>query len=181
MTYPEYLAQEAQSQERHEFVDGDVFAMAGGTIEHGALATAFARHLGNALDGKPCRVFGSDVRVRVRKTKFSSYPDGSVVCGHRDDDPEDPNALVNPIVIVEVLSDSTEAYDRGEKFRHYRNLDSLREYVLVAQKEQVVEVRRRNASGFWELHEFVAGQQLVLDSVGVSLSVDAVYSNPLSA
>ena len=181
MTYAEYLAAEATSTSRHEFLDGAVWAMAGGSPEHGALAAAIIGQLQNALRGKPCRVYTSDVRVRVHATGLSTYPDVSVVCGVLETAPDDPEAITNPVLLVEVLSDSTEAYDRGAKAARYRRVPSLREYVLVSQTETLVEVQRRNASGSWEILEARPGQTVELTSVGAVLDVGAIYANPLSA
>ena len=114
-TFAEYLALEEKSDTKHELVDGEIFAMAHGTPEHGRLAVRMARLLGNALEGKPCEVFSSDVRVRVLATGLATYPDVSVVCGRMEIDPENRNTITNPIVLVEVLSDSTESYDRSIK------------------------------------------------------------------
>lgn len=113
MTYPEYLVAEAASDLRHEYLQGEVWAMAGGTPERGALAAAVSGELRAALRGQPCRVYSSDVRVRVSETGLSTYPDVTVVCGNLVTAAEDPHAVTNPIVIVEVLSDTTEGYDRG--------------------------------------------------------------------
>ncbi len=181
MTYPEYLRLEATSTEKHEFIAGDVYAMAGGTIEHGAIATAFARDLANALEGKPCRVYNSDVRVRVQDSKFSSYPDVSVVCDQVKTDADDEHGLLNPVVLGEVLSEGTEGYDRGAKAMHYRRISSLREYVLVSVVERLIEVQRLNPQGIWEIHVYGMGQQLQLASLGISIPVDRIYANPLSA
>ncbi|MBL8917982.1 MAG: Uma2 family endonuclease [Myxococcaceae bacterium] len=180
MTYAEYLAREAASDVKHEFIAGEVFAMAGGTVEHGALAVAFGAELRNALSGKPCRVLNSDVRVQVRSTGAAFYPDVSVVCGKLETAADDPHAVTNPVVLVDVLSASTEGDDRGAKAAHYRRLDSLREYVLVSQGERRVEVQRRNERGIWELHFSGPGERVELTSLGVSLAVDAVYANPLA-
>lgn len=179
VSHAEYLAMEAASAVKHEFIDGDVFAMAGGTVEHGALALAVGGELRSVLKGKPCRGFSSDVRVHVRSTGASFYPDVSVVCGSTETAAEDPNAITNPVLLVEVLSESTEAYDRGAKAAHSRRLESLEEYVLVSQTERRVEVQRRNERGIWELHFFGPGEHVELSSVGVRLSVDALYANPL--
>ncbi|HEY1692704.1 MAG TPA: Uma2 family endonuclease [Polyangiaceae bacterium] len=116
MTYAEYLVFEEASLEKHEFLDGEVYAMAGGTLEHGALAMAFGAALMKALGDRPCRVFSSDVRVHIRATGLTTYPDLSVACGRAEVDAEDPDALVNPVLLVEVLSDSTEAYDRAGRW-----------------------------------------------------------------
>jgi Uma2 family endonuclease len=181
MTYAEYAAAEEVSTVRHEFLNGRVFAMAGGTPEHGALAAAVMRELGLALRGKPCRVYSSDVRIRVLETNLSTYPDASVVCGQIEIAPDDPNSVVNPTLLVEVLSESTEAYDRGAKASHYRRIPTLKEYVLIAQDERRIEVIRRNQQGGWELYEARIGAQLKIESLGISLDVDAVYENPLNS
>lgn len=177
MTYAEYLAAEATSEIRHEFLNGDVWAMAGGTREHGALAAAVIRELGLALRGKPCRVYTSDVRVRVMATGLSTYPDITVVCGRDETAPEDSEALVNPIVLVEVLSDSTEAYDRGAKAAHYRRIPSLQAYVLVSQSDPIIELYRRKDDR-WELIDARPGQHLDLDALDIHLDVQAIYANP---
>lgn len=180
VTYAEYLELLTKSPSRLEWLDGVVFDMAGGSPEHAALQAAVAGELRALLRGKPCRVFGPDLKVRVRETGLTTFPDASVVCGALEKDPEDDNAALNPIVLVEVLSDSTEGYDRGEKFAHYRRLPSVREYVLVSQRRPLIEVFRKNAAGKWELaEEGHKGDLVPLTSVGVSLSVDDVYANPL--
>jgi len=180
ITYREYLEAEVKSEIKHEWFDGVVYDMAGGTPEHGALAIAMAVLLGKGLEARSCRVFSSDVRVRVLATGLATYPDLSVVCGRLETHPEDDRSITNPVVLVEVLSDSTEGYDRGEKFAHYRRIPSLREYVLVAQREPRIEVYRRTDSGSWELREAGAGESLDLASVDVRLHVDEIYRNPLA-
>lgn len=181
LSYAEYLALDSASETRHEFLDGEAVAMAGGTPEHGAVASALARDLGTALAGRPCRVFSSDVRVRVLPTGLATYPDLSVVCGRLETDPEDPIAITNPVVLVEVLSPSTEAHDRGAKAAHYRQLPSLRELLLVSLSEPRIELQRRNDRGVWELHEARPGDRLELVSLGISLDVAAVFRNPLES
>jgi Uma2 family endonuclease len=183
MTYAEYLEFEERSDVKHEFHDGHVYevlSMSGGTLEHARLAGSFARELGVALKGRPCAVFSADGRVRVTEGRFSAYPDLSVVCGRIERASDDKEGLANPIVIVEVLSDSTEAFDRGDKFRQYRKLASLREYVLVSQREPLIEVHRKNDAGEWVLHEAVAGEKVRLASLDVSLDIDAIYRDPLA-
>ncbi len=142
MTYAEYVAAEAGTQVRHEFLAGEVWAMAGGMPEHG----------------------------------LTTYPDVSVVCGNLETAPEDPDAITNPVLLVEVLSDS--AYDRGAKAAHYRRIPSLREYMLVAPIERRIEVQRRIADR-WELVE--SGETIELVSVGVRLDVRAIFANPLES
>lgn len=183
MSYAEYVAAEASSDTRHEYLGGEVFAMAGGTPEHGALAMAIGARLVDAVREKPCRVFGSDVRVRVLATDLATdlatYPDVSVVCGKLERAADDEHAIVNPVLIVEVLSDSTEAYDRGQKAAHYRRIPSLREYLLVSQREPWLELFRRTEHGGWEFFEAGPGGFLELVSVGARLDVDEVYRDPL--
>src|SRR5687767_10346827 len=133
LTYAEYLLLERREDAKHEYLDGVVRAMAGGTPEHGRLAMQLGHRVRTARGDLPCVVLSSDVRVRIEATSRSTYPDLSIVCGRLERSTVDEDAIVNPVVIVEVLSDRTEAYDRGEKFRHYRRIESLREYVLVSQ------------------------------------------------
>lgn len=154
--------------------------MAGGTPEHAALAAALMRELGVALRGKPCRVFSSDAAIYIDATALHTYPDVSVVCGELKTAPESKHAITNPVVIVEVLSESTEGYDRGTKSAHYRQLASLKELVFLAQDEPRIEVQRRGESGQWEIWEARRGQSIELKSLGISLSVDVVYQNPIA-
>ena len=189
MSYAEYVARELTSDVKHEYLRGEVFvlgdvsAMAGGTRRHAALTVAVLSELRTALRGKRCEVYSSDLRVRVLatdlSTDLSTYPDGSVVCGQAEGR-DDQNSITNPTVIVEVLSESTEAYDRGAKAAHYRRIPSLREYVLVNQNERRIEVFHRNERGLWELSEAGPGERIALPSLDVSLEVDAVYADPLS-
>ena len=179
MSYAEYVAAEQASPIRHEYLKGRIFSMAGGTTEHGALAAAITGELRASLRGRPCRVYSSDLRVRILETDLATYPDASVVCGKLETAPDDPNAVANPTLLVEVLSDSTEAYDRGAKAAHYRRIPSLKEYVLVAQDEKRIEVYRRSDRGGWELFEARSGARLELASLSIELDVDAVYENPL--
>lgn len=181
MTLAEYAAAELTAELKHEYVRGEIYAMAGGTLEHAALAAALALQLGNALSNKPRRVFSADARVRIEATDTSTYPDLSVVCGELLRAPGDAHSLLNPIVLCEVLSDSTEAYDRGAKASHYRHIPSLREYVLVSQSEQRVEVQRRNAAGTWEIHEFGPTDSVTLESLAVTFSVSSLYRDPLAS
>ncbi|KIG17085.1 hypothetical protein DB30_03682 [Enhygromyxa salina] len=174
-TYAEYLALEADSEVRLEFVDGSVYAMAGGTPEHARLAMAIGAELRVVLRAKGCAVYSSDLKLRIDATNRSTYADVAVVCGDERHADIDPNAVTNPTIIVEVLSPSTEAADRGEEWRHYQRLPSLREYVLISQDEPYVEVFRRDE---WILRTSVAGGVLELPSHGVSIAVDAIYADP---
>ena len=176
-TYAEYLALEAESEVRLEFVDGWVYAMAGGTPEHARLAMSMGAQVSLALSSRGCAVYTSDLKLRIDATNRSTYADVVVVCGPEQVSEIDKHAITNPTIIVEVLSPTTEAADRGEKWRHYRHLASLREYVLVSQGEAYVEVFRREGDE-WILRSNVAGGQVELPSQGVSIAVDAIYADP---
>ncbi|MCG8425516.1 MAG: Uma2 family endonuclease [Proteobacteria bacterium] len=182
-TIEEYLRLEEHSNVKHEFLDGQMFAMAGGTPEHGAIAMRIAISLGSQLRGRPCNVYSSDVRVRVTVTGLDTYPDLSIVCGREERDQEDQHALTNPVVIVEVLSPSTEMYDRSEKLNHYKRITTLQEVVLVSHQEPVIEVVRRVEpdSERWTTHRAIAGQSVALESVGCTLDVDEVHRDPLAS
>jgi Uma2 family endonuclease len=146
-TYTEYLGFEASSNVKYEFLDGQIYAMAGGTPEHAALAAAVITLLGPQLRGGECRLYNSDLRVRT-PTGLTTYPDVTVIRGPREIDGTDSLAITNPTLIVEVLSRRTEEYDSGDKFEHYKTFPSLREYVLVSHRERSVEVRLREEDGW---------------------------------
>lgn len=179
-TYAEYMAFMETAEIKHEYISGEIVAMAGGTIAHGRLMMELTRLLQEALKGRRCVVLPSDVRVRIRAADRATYPDLHVVCTAIQADPDDPHAVVNPTVIVEVLSDSTVDSDRNEKFAAYRRLRSLREYVLVSQHEHRVDVFRRDDKR-WILEEYFSGETLKLESIDVALAVDAVYTDALGA
>jgi Uma2 family endonuclease len=173
--YDEYLAFEREAANKHEYYDGSIYAMAGGTPEHSLLAANVIYELRRALGERTCSVYTSDLRIRVLATGLSTYPDVAVVCGPSERATDDPDAVTNPIVLAEVLSDSTEAYDRGEKFAHYRRVPSLREYVLVSQRERRVEVYQRAERRRWMLTDWGPGERAALSSLELELSVDEVY------
>ncbi|UQA62377.1 Uma2 family endonuclease [Polyangium aurulentum] len=175
VTFAEYLSRERTSPTKHELVNGYVYAMAGATVEHDTICSNVIQLLGNELRGRPCRVFTPDMRVRVRETELCTYPDVSVVCGKIERDADDDCAIVNPIVLVEVLSPSSESYDRGEKFAHYQRLASLREYVLIAQDERYVEHHCRNEDGSWTMREARGDETVELASIRCKLVLDEVY------
>ncbi len=180
-TFVDYVDLEERSPIKHEFLDGVVYAMAGGSPEHAAISGNVIRLLGVALAGKRCRVFTSDLRVRVASTGLGTYPDTSVICDRIEFDPEDPkgHTAVNPILLVEVLSPSTEDYDRGEKLAHYKRIDSLREVMLVAHDERRVELWRRTGT-HWTQLTFREGEHVTLESVDCAIPVEAIYSDPLA-
>lgn len=180
VTYAEYLAREAANDVRHEYIGGSVVAMSDGSIEHGRLISRLGMLLGRALEGRTCVVLPADVRVRIRAADRATYPDLHVVCREVERDPDDAHAVVNPTVIIEVLSDTTAESDRGDKFADYRRLRALREYVLVSQRERRIDVFRRDGRR-WHLDEFGPGERVVLESIDVALAVDDVYVDGLGS
>lgn len=174
-TFRDYLALEASGNVKHEYFQGEIYAMAGGTPAHAALQVAVPSLLFPQMRGGPCRAHGADLRVRVLATGLATYPDVTIVCGPRELDPEDANTVVNPTVLVEILSPSAAEYDRGGKFENYKLVPSLRHYVLVASDERKIEVWSRQPSGSWTLVTSVAGEVAELPAIGARLSVDALY------
>jgi Uma2 family endonuclease len=180
--FDEYLELEASSDVKHELLDGTAWAMTGGSPRHAAIAANVGGLLGRALAGQRCQVFSSDLRIRVPETGLATYPDISVICNQVELDPEDrrKHTITNPTLLVEVLSPSTEAYDRGEKLAHYKRIPSLQEVVLVAHDEDRIDVWRRSTRG-WTLLSFRPGQEVVLESLhGIRFPVDDVYLDRLA-
>ena len=173
--FSDYLALEEASNTKHEFLDGEIYGMAGGTPEHAALSVAVSSALLAQLRGGPCRVYSSDLRVRVLATGLATYPDVTVVCGELERDPESPATVVNPRVVVEVLSDGTEAYDRGQKLDHYRRIPSLAAVVLVSHRAPAIEVWERASDGAWGRQEFGPGQAAEIQALPARLLVDEIY------
>lgn len=177
--YAEFVALEASSNTKHEYLAGQIFAMAGGSPEHAAVTAAVARHLGNQLLAGPCRVYSSNLRVRVTSTDLATYPDVTVVCGELRTADDDPHAVTNPTALVEVLSPSTRDYDLVEKYAHYRQMDSLRVYVLVDAAAQTIELRSRSDGGFWSSRVFGRDEHVPIEAVGANLDVRAVFDESL--
>ena len=173
-TVEEYLAFERSSEEKHEYYAGEIFAMSGASREHNLIVTNTVVSLGSQLRGRPCEVYPSDMRIKVSAIKYT-YPDVSVVCDEPQFMDGEFDTLLNPTFIVEVLSSSTENYDRGKKSEHYRTLESLQEYVLIAQNEVHVEHYIR-ASGKWVLTEAKTLEAAIeLPSIGCKLLLADVY------
>lgn len=177
LSWEEYVEHERHATEKSEFFDGELFAMAGGSANHSLVATNFTREAGNALKPRDCRVHGSDMRV-LCPNGLGTYPDASIVCGEPQYEGDDEITLLNPLVIIEVLSPTTEAYDRGKKFEHYQTLPSLQEYVLISQDHVRIEhFARRSQFGQWLLTTFSdPDAALQLPAVGISLSIAEIYA-----
>ena len=182
-TFADYAEVDADHDLKLEFLDGQVFAMSGGTPAHAAICVAVSTLVSTALRGQPCRAFSADLRIRVKVTGLGTYPDVSVVGGALELDPEDPkkHTVVNPRLLVEVLSPSTEAYDRGEKLAHYKQIPSLDEVVFVAHERREIEVVRREPDGSWSRHIARDGEVARLTSIACELPVTEVYRDPLAA
>lgn len=171
----DYVALEVSSNTKHEFLDGQIYAMAGGTPEHAALAAAVVGLLFPQVRGGRCRVHDADLRIRVLDTGLTTYPDVSVICGPLERDPEDENAVTNPTVVIEVLSRSSEDYDRGDKFEHYKRIAALRQYVLVSQRERRIDVWTRDDAGRWSQVIYAEGSSAELTSIQAVLDVHELY------
>ena len=176
-TIEQYKTIEEESSVRHEYLDGEIYAMAGGSPDHAALAAAVIGLLRSRLP-RGCRVFTSDLRIRIPSSGLSTYPDLAVVCGGTQRAQDDRLAVVNPVLLVEVTSDSTEDYDRGEKLRHYQRLSSVREIVIVSHREPHLSLHRRDATD-WVTVEARGHETIDLACIAARLSVDEVYEEGL--
>jgi len=178
----EYLEMERLSDVKHEYLAGEIFAHAGASAAHNTISSNIIAELRNQLRNKSCWIFGSDMKVKIEKANKYSYPDVSVVCGERTFLDDRKDVLLNPQLIIEILSDSTEAYDRGKKFKQYRMLDSLKDYVLVSQSEMKIEVFFKDERGKWILSETDdQNQSIFLESIACSLSIADVYEKAFEA
>jgi Uma2 family endonuclease len=174
-SFRDYLLVEESNPIRHEFLNGEIYAMAGGTILHAALTVAASSALHRQLAGR-CRVFSSDLRIRSLATGLACYPDVTVVCGNVETDPESKETVANPTAIVEVLSPATIDYDLGEKFDHYSQIPSLKAVVYVWQDRRQMEIRERTEEGGWRTLSAVAGRA-ALESLQVFVDVDKLYDD----
>lgn len=172
-----FLAWEAGQSERHEYLHGEVFDMTGACDAHNTIALNIASALKSAFRGTLCRVFIADMKLRVDLADAVFYPDVMVTCDTRDKSPDSDTTKRHPALIIEVLSESTAAYDRGLKFERYRTLDTLREYLLVEQDRRHADLFRREVDGRWVLYACDAGAAVVLESVGQTLSMATIYED----
>jgi Uma2 family endonuclease len=182
LSYADYAKRENTGDGKHEFYDGEMFAMSGGTREHGFMIERARDAIKQALFSnakRACAMIGSEIRVRTPSGK-GAYPDAYVVCGKIVWDSEDRDSVTNPTLVLEVLSEGTESYDREGKFKHYRSLPSLREYVLISYREPLMETRLRNADGTWSTTFAGPGEKLSLRSIDAAIDVDAVYTDMVS-
>ena len=181
LTPEEYLAIERKAEYKSEYIDGEMVAMTGASRRHNLIALNVAREITQQLKGRPCEGYVSDMRVRVPSTRLYTYPDVVVVCGEPQFEDDYVDTLLNPTLIVEVLSESTELYDRGKKFGFYRTIESLAEYLLVAQDECRVEQYLKQPDGRWLLSDYRSPEDLVeLSSIQCSLALKEVYDKVIS-
>ncbi|MDM9384859.1 Uma2 family endonuclease [Chlorogloeopsis sp. ULAP01] len=171
----EYLEGEKVSQIKHEYIDGQVYAMAGASDAHVTISMNLSMLLRNHLRGSGCRVYMAEMKAQIEVINRYYYPDIMVTCDARDREFE--YFKCHPKLIVEVLSDSTEAFDRGKKFADYRHLESLQEYVLISQDTMSVECFRRNEKGRWELYPYEKGEEVHLASVDFWCEIEAIYED----
>jgi Uma2 family endonuclease len=184
-TVQEYLEFERTSTEKHEFYKGEIFrmhghgdllAMSGAGINHNIIFSNLFTGLGFRLKGKSCQPYGPDLRINIPENTLYTYPDISVVCGDLQLSPEDEDSFVKPTILIEILSPSTRSYDQGEKFRLYRDIQALKEYVIVDTEIIRIAVCRINEKGHWELEEYkLLTDQLVLASVDAVIPVSEIY------
>lgn len=176
LTPEEYLEFERNSEIKHEYFDGEIFAMAGAKRNHNQIVGNLTGLVWQHLKGKDCEFYPTDMRVFVPKTGLYTYPDLVVVCGEPKFKDSIFDTLLNPILLIEVLSDTTESYDRGKKFQHYRSIESLQEYVLVSQDEARIEKYVKHGAGFWLLSEAVGlDAEIKFDSIDCVIALGEVY------
>ncbi len=178
MSEAEYLLFEERSEERHEFYQGEVFAMAGGSIDHNRVIGNAHSELHGRLKGKPCEVFMADLRVQIKARGLYTYPDLSIVCEEIQRFKERTDTITNPTVLIEVLSPATAEYDRGQKkFEFYREIPSLQEYILIYSTRVMIERFSRTPTGQWLLTDYRSREELLhIESIGASISVADLYN-----
>jgi Uma2 family endonuclease len=177
-TYADYVAWEMVSADKHEFLDGEIYAMAGGSEEHSALAAVMVRFLGNVIGDHPCRVHTSDLRIYVESVGLATFPNASVICGPlQQHDPSPIATALNPSILVEVTSDSSEDYDTGPKLEYYRTIPSVREYVIVSHRERRITVHSRGSDAAWATQSAIHGERAAIPSLNAELIVNEIYRN----
>ncbi|PYS90606.1 MAG: hypothetical protein DMF64_14475 [Acidobacteria bacterium] len=173
----EYLAIERKSEIKHEYFAGEMFAMVGASKRHNLITANIIRILGNQLLERPCNVYPSDMRVKVSATGKYTYPDMVVACDEEKFADAENDTLLNPVVVIEVLSESTEAYDRGKKFEQYQAIESLTEYLLVAQDPYRIEQYVRQSNREWRYSEYHDAEDVIkLNAIGCELGMKDVYA-----
>jgi Uma2 family endonuclease len=174
--YAEYVALEVTSPTKHEFFDGEIYAMAGGSEEHSALAFETLALVARAVGDRPCRVHTSDLRIYVEAVGLATFPDGSLICGALEQHSASPEATaVNPMILLEVTSNSSERYDTVDKVEFYRTIPSLRDYIIVSHTERRITLLSRGGGGEWSTTTAGPGGRVRIASLEAELAVDDVY------
>jgi Uma2 family endonuclease len=174
----QYIDTETRTGERHEYYRGELFAMVGGTPQHALIIANFLREASQLLKNSSCVAYSGDLRIKIEPTGLYTYPDASIICGRLELDEDVPNTVLNPCVLVEVLSDSTEKYDRGKKAANYRNIPSLQALLLISQDRPLVECFTRQATGGWMLTEARQLQDAVdIEPIKISIALAELYRN----
>ena len=183
MSARDYLNFERQSEFRHEFYKGEIFQVSGASREHNLLVTNLVTSANSQFRGKSCETYSNDMRVHIPATGFFTYPDVVMVCGEPKFLDDEFDTLLNPSVIIEVLLPTTAGFDRGRKFRHYQSIESLGEYLLIAQDEMNVEhLIKQESAGRWHIAEYNAPETgIELPSVGIALKLDEIYERVLKS
>jgi Uma2 family endonuclease len=174
-TYGDYVALEQDSTTKHEFLDGEIYAMGGGTEEHSALAAEVLYVLTGAVRDKPCRVHTSDLRIYVEAAGLATFPYGAVICGPQQHEPSPKATALNPTVLLEVTSDSSEEYDNTVKLEYYRAIPTLQDYIIVSHRERRITVHSRHGDDEWTTRVAITAGHVVVESVGAELAVDEIY------
>ncbi|CAN2044382.1 putative restriction endonuclease domain-containing protein [Candidatus Magnetomoraceae bacterium gMMP-1] len=176
LTSEEYFAIEKDTEYKSEYYHGEIFAMAGGTPDHNRISLNLAGSLNTALKGKDCEAFISDLRIQVDIDKHYTYPDVSVICGDLQFAENRKDTITNPILIAEVLSESTKDYDRGSKFTAYRTIETLQNYILIDQKNIHLECFFKENNGIWRLHEYFSLSEILnIESINIKIPVNEIY------
>lgn len=175
-TIEEYLEWELDQVEKHEYYQGEIFAMSGALMKHNKIFSKLFLALGNKLKGKSCQPYGSDTRVHIPSNTLFTYPDIVIICGKEETLNDDKFNVLNPTVIIEILSRSTKNYDRGEKFKLYRDIPTLKEYILVDSESIGIENFRINENSHWELEEYQSiTETLFVKSLGIEIAFQEIY------
>ena len=176
VTAEQYLETERLSQDKHEYFAGEVFAMSGASLSHNIIFSNTIGSLSFKLKGKPCRPFGSDLRVHIPNNTLYTYPDISIICGKPETTDDHKDTVVNPTVLIEILSKSTRGYDKGEKFTLYRDIESLKNYILIDSEQIRVENFNRNADNSWILREYKSLEDtLMIEALDEVLLLSDIY------
>ena len=176
LSIEEYLQFEKESIDKHEYYLGEIFAMSGGSNKHVKIHSNLFIAFGSLLRGKSCQPYGSDLRIHIPQNSLFTYPDLAIICNDLISSDIDEDSFIQPAIIFEILSPSTRQYDRGEKFRLYRAIPGLKEYILIDSESINIEAFRINEKGFWELHEYKSiNDQLALPSLSIAISIQEIY------